>query len=83
MSIPAAPFQVLADENHGPLVTLVSVAFLIATIIFVAAKFVSAIYFKQQQTIVNTPIWIGLVGTSVSRNRRVVYILTGVLSARY
>ncbi|PLB48980.1 integral membrane protein [Aspergillus steynii IBT 23096] len=61
MSIPAAPFLVLSDDNHGPLVTLVSVAFLIATIIFVAAKFVSAIYFKQRQTIVNTPIWIGLV----------------------
>ncbi|KAK1140015.1 hypothetical protein N8T08_010924 [Aspergillus melleus] len=61
MSDSLAPFQVLSDDNHGPLVTLVSVAFLIATIIFVVAKFVSAIYFKQRQTIVNMPIWIGVI----------------------
>lgn len=65
MSASTAPFQVLSDENHGPLVTLVSVTFLIATVIFVAAKVASAIYFNQRQTFVNTPIWIALVGSSV------------------
>ncbi|KAI9042716.1 uncharacterized protein KD926_005044 [Aspergillus affinis] len=61
MSESLAPFQILSDDNHGPLVTLVSVAFLIATIIFAVAKFASAIYFKQRQTLVNTPIWIGVI----------------------
>lgn len=61
MSAPASPFQVLSDDNRGPLITLVSVSFLIAAIIFVAAKVGSVIYFKQQQAAVNTPIWVALV----------------------
>ncbi|KAF9895272.1 hypothetical protein FE257_000175 [Aspergillus nanangensis] len=61
MSTPETPFQVLSDDNQGALITLVSVAFLITAIVFVAAKIGSVLYFKQRRTTVNTPIWIALV----------------------
>lgn len=61
MSTQSRPFQVLSDDNHGVLITIVSVSFLIATVIFVAAKFGSVVYFKQRRTAVNTPIWVALV----------------------
>ncbi|GAT18887.1 integral membrane protein [Aspergillus luchuensis] len=50
-----APFETLSDDNHGPLITLVSVALLIVAIIFVAAKLCSVLYFKQR-TVVNPMI---------------------------
>ncbi|PKY05635.1 hypothetical protein P168DRAFT_325974 [Aspergillus campestris IBT 28561] len=61
MSTRTRPFQVLSDDNNGVLITIVSVSFLIATIIFVAAKFGSVIYFKQRRTAVNTPIWVAVI----------------------
>ncbi|KAE8409852.1 hypothetical protein BDV37DRAFT_267498 [Aspergillus pseudonomiae] len=54
-------FQVLSSENRGAIITLTSVSLLIVAIIFVAAKFGSAIYFKQRRTAVNTPIWAALI----------------------
>ncbi|OJJ55951.1 hypothetical protein ASPSYDRAFT_182875 [Aspergillus sydowii CBS 593.65] len=54
-------FQVLSGDNRGPLITLVSVSFLIVAIIFVFAKVGSAIYFKQRRTALNTPVWIALI----------------------
>ncbi|KAB8266926.1 hypothetical protein BDV30DRAFT_244788 [Aspergillus minisclerotigenes] len=54
-------FQALSSENRGTLITLTSVSLLIVAIIFVAAKFGSAIYFKQRRTAVNTPIWAALI----------------------
>ncbi|OJJ66113.1 hypothetical protein ASPBRDRAFT_189152 [Aspergillus brasiliensis CBS 101740] len=56
-----APFETLSDDNHGPLITLVSVALLIVAIIFVSAKLCSVIYFKQRRSAVHTPVWIALV----------------------
>ncbi|KAL4917738.1 hypothetical protein BDW62DRAFT_201525 [Aspergillus aurantiobrunneus] len=61
MAGPKGPFQVLSTDNRGPLVTLVSVSLLIVAVIFVLAKFGSALYFKQRRTAVNTPIWIALI----------------------
>ncbi|KAE8350880.1 hypothetical protein BDV28DRAFT_150521 [Aspergillus coremiiformis] len=61
MSNPKAPYQVLSDDNRGPLITIVSITFLIASFIFVAAKLASEIYFNQRRPIVNTPIWIALI----------------------
>ncbi|OJJ04897.1 hypothetical protein ASPVEDRAFT_86275 [Aspergillus versicolor CBS 583.65] len=58
---PNGPFQVLTGSNRGPLITLVSITFLIAAIIFVLAKIGSAIYFKQRRTALNTPVWIALI----------------------
>lgn len=58
---PEGPFQVLSGSNRGPLITLVSITFLIVAIIFVLAKIGSAIYFKQRRTALNTPVWIALV----------------------
>ncbi|KAE8138693.1 hypothetical protein BDV38DRAFT_281990 [Aspergillus pseudotamarii] len=55
------PFQVLSSVNRGASITLTSVSLLIVAIIFVAAKFGSAIYFKQRRTAVNTPIWVALI----------------------
>ncbi|KAL4904659.1 hypothetical protein BDW74DRAFT_27352 [Aspergillus multicolor] len=55
------PFQQLSTDNRGPIVTLVSVCLLIVAVIFVLAKFGSAIYFKQRRTAVNTPIWVALI----------------------
>lgn len=57
-----APFETLSDDNHGPLITLVSVAFLIVAIIFVSAKLCSVLYFKQRRSAVHTPVWLALVG---------------------
>ncbi|GAB1199534.1 hypothetical protein APSETT444_008884 [Aspergillus pseudonomiae] len=54
-------FQALSSENRGAIITLTSVSLLIVAIIFVAAKFGSAIYFKQRRTAVNTPIWAALI----------------------
>jgi hypothetical protein len=54
-------FQALSSDNRGTLITLTSVSLLIVAIIFVLAKFGSAIYFKQRRTAVNTPIWAALV----------------------
>lgn len=54
-------FQVLSSDNRGTIITLTSVSLLIVAIIFVLAKFGSAIYFKQRRTAVNTPIWIALI----------------------
>ncbi|OGM51264.1 integral membrane protein [Aspergillus bombycis] len=54
-------FQALSSENRGTIITLTSVSLLIVAIIFVAAKFGSAIYFKQRRTAVNTPIWAALI----------------------
>ncbi|OKO92650.1 hypothetical protein PENSUB_12635 [Penicillium subrubescens] len=54
-------FQALSSNNRGTLITLTSVSLLIVAIIFVLAKFGSAIYFKQRRTAVNTPIWAALV----------------------
>ncbi|KAL4924004.1 uncharacterized protein BDV17DRAFT_284986 [Aspergillus undulatus] len=56
-----APFHGLSSDNRGPIITLVSVSLLIVAVIFVLAKFGSAIYFKQRQTAVNTPIWVALI----------------------
>ncbi|RDW72596.1 uncharacterized protein DSM5745_07768 [Aspergillus mulundensis] len=56
-----SPFQQLSSDNRGPIVTLVSVCLLIVAVIFVLAKFGSAIYFKQRRTAVNTPIWVALI----------------------
>ncbi|KAF7592299.1 hypothetical protein BBP40_000430 [Aspergillus hancockii] len=56
-----APLHVLSDDNHGPLITLVSVPFLITAFVFVAAQWGSVIYFKQRRPTVNTPIWMALV----------------------
>ncbi|KAF5856168.1 hypothetical protein ETB97_007799 [Aspergillus alliaceus] len=50
-------FQVLSSENRGTIINLTSVSLLIVAIIFVAAKFGSAIYFKQRRT----PIWAALI----------------------
>ncbi|KAL5338953.1 hypothetical protein BJX70DRAFT_365131 [Aspergillus crustosus] len=61
MASPKDPFQVLSSDNRGPIITLVSVSLLIVAIIFVLAKFGTAIYFKQRRSAVNTPIWIALV----------------------
>ncbi|KAB8223900.1 hypothetical protein BDV33DRAFT_199945 [Aspergillus novoparasiticus] len=58
-------FQVLSSENRGTFITLTSVSLLIVAIIFVAAKFGSAIYFKQRRTAVNTPIWAALLLTII------------------
>ncbi|GLA43951.1 hypothetical protein AnigIFM63309_002048 [Aspergillus niger] len=55
-----APFEALSDDNHGPLITLVSVAFLIVAIIFVSAKLCSVLYFKQRRSAVHTPVWLAL-----------------------
>ncbi|RDK38695.1 hypothetical protein M752DRAFT_257027 [Aspergillus phoenicis ATCC 13157] len=55
-----APFETLSDDNHGPLITLVSVAFLIVAIIFVSAKLCSVLYFKQRRSAVHTPVWLAL-----------------------
>ncbi|OJZ90132.1 hypothetical protein ASPFODRAFT_205068 [Aspergillus luchuensis CBS 106.47] len=55
-----APFETLSDDNHGPLITLVSVALLIVAIIFVAAKLCSVLYFKQRRSAVHTPVWLAL-----------------------
>ncbi|KAL4993813.1 hypothetical protein BDV10DRAFT_178165 [Aspergillus recurvatus] len=54
------PFQKLSRDNHGPIITLVSVCLLIVAVIFVLAKLGSAVYFKQRRTAVNTPIWAAL-----------------------
>lgn len=54
-------FQALSSVNRGATITLTSVSLLIVAIIFVAAKFGSAIYFKQRRTAVNTPIWVALI----------------------
>ena len=54
-------FQALSVDNRGAIITLTSVSLLIVAIIFVLAKFGSAIHFKQRRTAVNTPIWIALV----------------------
>ncbi|KAL4977898.1 hypothetical protein BDW66DRAFT_26820 [Aspergillus desertorum] len=54
-------FQKLSSDDRGPIVTLVSVCLLIVAVIFVLAKFGSAIYFKQRRTAVNTPIWAALI----------------------
>ncbi|PYI01626.1 hypothetical protein BO78DRAFT_455712 [Aspergillus sclerotiicarbonarius CBS 121057] len=56
-----APFETLSDDNHGPIITLVSVALLITAILFVAAKLGSVMYFKQRRSAVNTPVWLALV----------------------
>ncbi|KAL4962469.1 uncharacterized protein BDV14DRAFT_178372 [Aspergillus stella-maris] len=56
-----AAFHGLSGDNHGPIITLVSVSLLIVAVIFVLAKFGSALYFKQRRTAVNTPIWIALI----------------------
>ena len=53
--------QALSSDNRGAIITLTSVSLLIVAIIFVLAKFGSAIYFKQRRTAVNTPIWVALV----------------------
>ncbi|KAL4989440.1 hypothetical protein BDW68DRAFT_156778 [Aspergillus falconensis] len=55
-----SPFQKLSSDNHGPIITLVSVCLLIVAVIFVLAKLGSAIYFKHRRTAVNTPIWAAL-----------------------
>ena len=54
-------FQALTRDNRGTIITLTSVSLLIVAIIFVLAKFGSAIYFKQRRTAVNIPIWAALV----------------------
>lgn len=54
-------FQALSSDNRGTIITLTSVSLLIVAIIFVLAKFSSAIYFKQRRTAVNTPIWAALI----------------------
>lgn len=64
------PFQVISGDNRGPLITLVSVSFLIVAIIFVFAKVGSAIYFKQRRTALNTPVWIALVGCLITKEDR-------------
>ncbi|KAL4794837.1 hypothetical protein BDV19DRAFT_364010 [Aspergillus venezuelensis] len=56
-----AAFHGLSGDNRGPIITLVSVSLLIVAVIFVLAKFGSAIYFKQRRTAVNTPIWAALI----------------------
>ncbi|KAL4958114.1 hypothetical protein BDW69DRAFT_154670 [Aspergillus filifer] len=56
-----AAFHGLSGDNRGPIITLVSVSLLIVAVIFVLAKFGSAIYFKQRRTAVNTPIWVALI----------------------
>ncbi|KAE8373828.1 hypothetical protein BDV26DRAFT_271081 [Aspergillus bertholletiae] len=61
MSNAKPPYQVLSDDNRGPLITLVSVTLLIVAFIFVAAKLGSVIYFKQRRPAVNTPIWVALI----------------------
>jgi hypothetical protein len=58
-------FQALSSDNRGTLITLTSVSLLIVAIIFVLAKFSSAIYFKQRRTAVNTPIWVALILTII------------------
>ncbi|RAL03343.1 uncharacterized protein BO80DRAFT_350106 [Aspergillus ibericus CBS 121593] len=60
MADPKAPFETLSDDNHGAIITLVSVALLITAIIFVAAKLGSVMYFKQRRSAVNTPVWLAL-----------------------
>ncbi|KAL4883383.1 hypothetical protein BJY04DRAFT_184537 [Aspergillus karnatakaensis] len=60
MADPQDPFQIISHDNRGPIITLVSVSLLIVAIIFVLAKFGSAIYFKQRRSAVNTPIWVAL-----------------------
>ncbi|KAJ5938230.1 hypothetical protein N7454_004572 [Penicillium verhagenii] len=54
-------FEALSSDNRGAIITLTSVSLLIVAIIFVLAKFGSAIYFKQRRTAVNTPIWLALI----------------------
>ncbi|KAL6239537.1 hypothetical protein BDW75DRAFT_227166 [Aspergillus navahoensis] len=54
------PFQQLSRDNHGPIITLVSVCLLIVAVISVLAKLGCAIYFNQRRTAVNTPIWAAL-----------------------
>ncbi|KAJ5645232.1 hypothetical protein N7507_011243 [Penicillium longicatenatum] len=54
-------FETLSSDDRGAIITLTSVSLLIVAIIFVLAKFCSAIYFKQRRTAVNTPIWVALV----------------------
>ncbi|KAL4740691.1 hypothetical protein BDV11DRAFT_184647 [Aspergillus similis] len=54
------PFQRLSPDNRGPIITLVSVCFLIVAVVFVLAKTGSAIYFKQRRTAGSTPIWAAL-----------------------
>ncbi|PWY76003.1 hypothetical protein BO94DRAFT_499330 [Aspergillus sclerotioniger CBS 115572] len=61
MADPKAPFETLSEDDHGPIITLVSVALLITAIIFVAAKLGSVLYFKQRRSAVNTPVWLALV----------------------
>ncbi|KAL3459002.1 hypothetical protein BJX64DRAFT_291664 [Aspergillus heterothallicus] len=61
MADQTAALQALSNDNRGTIITLTSVSLLIVAIIFVAAKFGSAIYFKQRRTAVNTPIWAALV----------------------
>ena len=56
-----AAFHGLSGDNRGPIITLVSVSLLIVAVIFVLAKFGSALYFKQRRTAVNTPIWVALI----------------------
>lgn len=67
---PKGAFQVLSGDNRGPLITLVSVSFLIVAIIFVFAKVGSAIYFKQRRTALNTPVWIALVRRLIIKEGR-------------
>ncbi|CAI7569464.1 unnamed protein product [Penicillium pancosmium] len=54
-------FLTVSNDNRGAIITVTSVAFLIVAIIFVLAKFGSAIYFKQRRSAVNIPIWIALI----------------------
>jgi hypothetical protein len=54
-------FQALSSDNRGTIITLTSVSLLIVAIIFVLAKFGSAIHFKQRRTAANTPIWVALI----------------------
>lgn len=54
-------FLTVSSDNRGAIITVTSVAFLIVAIIFVLAKFGSAIYFKQRRSAVNIPIWIALI----------------------
>ncbi|KAL4938918.1 hypothetical protein BDV06DRAFT_231451 [Aspergillus oleicola] len=56
-----AAFHDLSGDNRGPIITLVSVSLLIVAVIFVLAKFGSAVYFKQRRTAVNMPIWVALI----------------------
>ncbi|CAI7631847.1 unnamed protein product [Penicillium manginii] len=55
------PFLTISSDNRGAIITVTSIAFLIVAIIFVLAKFGSAIYFKQRRSAVNLPIWSALI----------------------